>query len=99
MRRYYVYILANRRHGVLYVGVTNDLMRRVAEHREHLAAGFTSKHDVTRLVWFESHDSIEAAITREKQIKKWKRAWKIELFRDLNPNWDDLFPSLGKGIW
>jgi putative endonuclease len=96
---YFVYLLASRRNGTLYTGVTNDLMRRVAEHKVHLSAGFTSKYDVTRLVWFEAHDSVEAAITREKQVKAWKRAWKIELFRELNPNWDDLFPALGKGIW
>ncbi|RYE44760.1 MAG: GIY-YIG nuclease family protein [Hyphomicrobiales bacterium] len=96
---YFVYLLASRRNGTLYAGVTDDLMRRVAEHREHIAAAFTRTYDVTRLVWFEPHDSIEAAIVREKQIKKWKRAWKIELFRELNPHWDDLFPALGKGIW
>lgn len=95
----YCVSVASRRNGTLYAGVTNDLMRSVAEHREHIVAGFTSKYDVTRLVWFETHDSVEAAIVREKQIKAWRRAWKIELFRELNPNWDDLFPSLGKGIW
>ena len=98
-KNYFVYLLASRRNGTLYTGVTNDLMRRVGQHREHVAAGFTSEYDVTRLVWFEVHESIEAAITRAKQIKTWKRAWKIELFRELNPNWDDLFPALGKGIW
>lgn len=98
-KSYFVYLLASRRNGTLYTGMTNDLMRRVGQHREHVAAGFTSKYDVTRLVWYEVHESVEAAITREKQIKAWKRAWKIELFRELNPNWDDLFPALGKGIW
>lgn len=98
-KNYFVYLLASRRNGTLYVGVTSDLMRRVGQHREHLAAGFTNKYDVTRLVWFEVHESVEAAITREKQIKAWTRAWTIELFRELNPEWDDLFPALGKGIW
>jgi putative endonuclease len=96
---YFVYLLASRRNGTLYAGVTSDLMGRLAQHREHVVAGFTGKYHVTRLVWFEHDESVEAAITREKQIKAWKRAWKVELFRELNPNWDELFPSLGKGIW
>lgn len=97
--QYYVYLLASARNGTLYVGVTNNLMRRVAEHKEKLVPGFTRTHGVDRLMWFEVHGNIEAAITREKQIKTWKRAWKLKLFSELNPMWDDLYPQLGKGIW
>lgn len=91
---YYVYILASRKHGTLYVGVTNDLLRRVFEHREHLAEGFTKKHDVTKLVYFEPFENIEAAIVREKRLKVWKRDWKIKLIEESNPEWVDLFESL-----
>jgi putative endonuclease len=90
---YYVYLLASKRNGTLYVGVTNDLIRRVDEHRRHAVPGFTSRYDVTRLVWFELHGSIYDAIEREKRIKTWKRQWKIDLFKEINPNWDDLYPS------
>jgi putative endonuclease len=91
---YYVYLLASDRNGTLYVGVTNDLVRRVSEHRQHLVPGFTKTYDVTRLVWFEVHQLIHEAIAREKRIKTWKRAWKIELFRENNPDWVDLFPEI-----
>ena len=74
--RGYVYIVASKAYGTLYVGVTSDLPKRIWEHKEHLVPGFTNRHRVTRLVWFECHDSIEAAITREKQIKEWRRNWK-----------------------
>ncbi len=73
--------------------MTNDLVRRVDEHRRHAVPGFTSRYDVTRLVWFELHGSIYDAIEREKRIKTWKRQWKIDLFKETNPNWDDLYPS------
>ena len=96
MKSYFVYLLASRRNGTLYVGVTNNLVGRVWTHREHVVDGFTKRYDVTRLMWFEVHNSIEAAITREKQIKRWKRDWKIDLFRESNPNWDDLFPSIAQ---
>lgn len=92
---YFVYLLASGKLGTLYTGVTNDLLRRTAEHRDHLVPGFTSKHDVTHLVWFEPHASIEAAILREKQIKRWRRDWKISLIEAQNPHWSDLFQSLG----
>ncbi len=91
---YYVYILASRKHGTLYVGVTNNLLRRVFEHREHLAEGFAKKHDVTKLVYFEAFESVEAAIVREKRLKVWKRDWKIELIEESNPEWVDLYPTL-----
>ncbi len=88
---YYVYILASQKHGTLYIGVTNDLVRRVYEHREHVADGFTKKHRVTKLVYFEECSDIEGAIVREKRLKSWKRDWKIELTENLNPEWADLF--------
>lgn len=91
---YFVYLLASGRNGTLYVGVTNDLVRRIAQHRTHLADGFSKKYEVTRLMWFEVHQSVEAAIGREKQIKKWRRAWKVALFAETNPRWDDLYPVL-----
>ncbi|EFL90284.1 GIY-YIG nuclease family protein [Ahrensia sp. R2A130] len=87
---YYAYLLTSRPHGTLYCGVTNDLYRRLLEHREGKAAGFTNKYDVHRLVWFEEHGDIELAIAREKAIKKWNRAWKIRLIEEGNPMWDDL---------
>lgn len=96
-RIYYVYILASRIGGTLYIGVTNDLLRRVGEHREGVVAGFTKKYRVHRLVYFEVFDDIEAAITREKQLKGWNRAWKIRLIEKDNPNWDDLYPALVTG--
>jgi putative endonuclease len=81
----YVYILASGRNGTLYVGVTSDLIKRIYEHKSKFAAGFTSKHHVDQLVWFEQVDSIISAIVREKQIKAWKRAWKIDLIEQANP--------------
>ena len=81
-RSYYVYILASRIGGTLYIGVTNDLIRRVAEHKLKLAEGFTKKYDVVKLVYFEQFDEVENAIKREKRLKKWKRAWKIRLIEE-----------------
>jgi putative endonuclease len=91
---YFVYLLASRINGTLYVGVTNDLARRVWQHREGIGGAFTKKYRVHRLVWFEVHADIGAAITREKQIKKWNRAWKIQMIEQLNPRWDDLYETL-----
>jgi len=88
-----VYILASRKHGTLYVGVTSDLLNRVTQHREGVHDGFTKQHSVKRLVWYELHDGIEAAIHREKRLKKYKREWKINLIEHDNPDWDDLFPQ------
>ena len=90
-----VYILASGKHGTLYIGVTSDLPARLAQHRAGLIKGFTSRYGVTRLVWFAMADTIDAAITREKQLKKWNRAWKINLIEDGNPHWADLAPGLG----
>jgi putative endonuclease len=91
---YWVYILASRIGGTLYIGVTNNLVRRVYEHRMKCVDGFTSKYDVYRLVYFEQYGDIEAAILREKRLKKWNRAWKIRLIEGVNPNWDDLYPQI-----
>ncbi|MGQ0681904.1 GIY-YIG nuclease family protein [Bradyrhizobium sp.] len=93
-RQYYVYILASRIGGTLYIGVTNDLIRRVSEHRPKIAESFTKRHDVTRLVYFEVFEEIEQAIHREKRLKKWPRAWKISLIEKDNPNWIDLYPEI-----
>ena len=94
---YYVYILASKPNGTLYIGVTNDVVRRVWEQREDVVDGFTNKYGVHRLVYFEHTESIESAILREKQLKKWKRDWKIRLIEEQNPRWDDLYPSIGGG--
>jgi putative endonuclease len=93
-RSFCVYILASRIGGTLYIGVTNDLIRRVAEHRLKAVGSFTKKYDVVRLVYFEQFDDAENAIKREKRLKKYDRAWKIRLIEELNPNWDDLYPSI-----
>jgi putative endonuclease len=96
-RCFYVYILASRIGGTLYIGVTNDLVRRIAEHRSNAAKSFTKRYGVVRLVYFESFDGIEQAIHREKRLKKWTRAWKIQLIEGENPNWDDLYPGIAIG--
>ena len=89
-----VYILASRRNGTLYVGVTGDLVRRVWEHKQDLVEGFTKKYRVHQLVYFEFHASMPDAILREKRIKKWNRAWKIALIEKSNPEWSDLWPQI-----
>jgi len=88
---YYVYLLASKKHGTLYLGVTNDLVRRVYEHRTKVVPGFSARYSVDKLVWFEIHDTAEAAITREKELKKWRRDWKIRLIEESNPEWVDLY--------
>jgi putative endonuclease len=93
-RTYYVYILASGRNGTLYVGVTNDIVRRTWEHENGLVEGFTKKHLVNTLVWFEEHGDINTAIAREKQIKKWNRAWKLRLIERGNSGWNDLYDRL-----
>jgi len=89
-KNYYVYILANKRNGTLYIGVTNNLEKRVAEHREKIIEGFTKKYDVSLLVYFEETLDFNSAIAREKQLKKWNRDWKLRMIEKFNPNWDDL---------
>ncbi|MEI8123861.1 MAG: GIY-YIG nuclease family protein [bacterium] len=90
MKNYFVYILASKKNGTLYIGVTNDLIRRVDEHKNNLADGFTKKYNVKILVYYEHTENIESAITREKQMKEWRRSWKIELIEESNPEWKDL---------
>ena len=91
---YYVYILASRKHGTLYIGVTNDLVRRVYQHKTQAARGFTSRYGIHLLVWFECYDDILDAITREKELKKWRREWKINLIERSNPEWIDLYAGI-----
>ncbi len=92
MERYsYVYILASGRYGTLYIGVTSDIVKRVYQHRQEYAAGFTKQYGVKRLVWYEVHEDMLSAIHREKQLKKWNRTWKTELIQKTNPLWRDLF--------
>ncbi len=93
MKTYYVYISASKRNGTLYIGVTNDLLRRVYEHKNNLIEGFTSKYQVHQLVYYETTSEVTAALRREKQLKKWKRAWKIELIEKNNPQWIDLYET------
>ena len=92
--QYYIYILASRRNGTLYIGVTSDLIKRVYEHKNNLVGGFTKKYNVHRLVYYEKTEDISSAIMREKRIKKWKRTWKIELIEKSNPEWRDLYFDL-----
>lgn len=91
---YYVYILASCRNGTFYVGVTNDLVRRIYEHREGLIEGFTKRYGVTMLVYFEQHNDVETAIRREKSMKRWGRKKKMAAIEAINPNWDDLYASI-----
>jgi len=89
-----VYLLASQRNGTLYVGVTSDLIKRVYQHKNNLADGFTQKYGVHTLVWFEQHETMESAITREKQIKKWNRDWKLQLIEESNSAWRDLYEDI-----
>ena len=91
---YWVYILASRPGGTFYVGVTNDLIRRISEHREGLVAGFTMKYSIKMLVYYEQHDTAAAAIQREKNLKHWSREWKIDLILSMNPGWRDLYDDI-----
>ncbi len=90
----YVYILASQRNGTLYIGVTSNLIQRAHQHREGTVDGFSSKYGVRRLVHFEAFDDITDATQREKVLKKWRRAWKLELIEESNPEWDDLYPAI-----
>jgi putative endonuclease len=92
--RYYVYLLCSRKGGTLYLGVTRDLTRRIYEHKQKTTPGFTARYNVDRLVWFECYDDPLTAIEREKEIKKWRRAWKIDLIENENSNWRDLYPEI-----
>jgi putative endonuclease len=90
VKNYFVYILASKKNGTLYIGVTNDLNRRIYEHKNNLVEGFTKKYNVKTLVYYESTNSIESAINREKQFKKWNRKWKLKLIEEKNPTWEDI---------
>ncbi|WP_374589416.1 GIY-YIG nuclease family protein [Novosphingobium sp.] len=90
----FVYIMASRRNGTLYTGVTSDLPYRIAQHKAGTLGGFSDRYGCKLLVWFEQHDEIEAAITREKRIKEWKRLWKLRLIEEMNPQWEDLYDQL-----
>jgi len=89
-----VYMLAGKRNGTLYIGVTSDLIKRVRQHRDEAVQGFTSRYHVHNLVWYELHETMESAILREKQLKEWERAWKLRLIEGENPEWRDLYPTL-----
>ncbi len=89
-----VYLLASQRNGTLYVGVTSNLVKRVWEHKEKLADGFTKKYTINQLVWYEVHETMESAISREKAIKEWKRLWKLRLIEEANPEWTDLYDQI-----
>jgi putative endonuclease len=90
----FVYMMTNRRNGILYVGVTSDLPKRTYEHRTGLIAGFTKRHGLKQLVWFEQHDDIRSAIQRERTMKHWSRTWKVQLIHAMNPEWRDLYDEL-----
>lgn len=94
MKQPCVYLLTSRRNGTLYVGVTSDIVKRVWEHKNDLVDGFTKRYGAHTLVWYELHETMESAISREKSIKDWKRQWKLELIEKGNPQWEDLYPSL-----
>ena len=91
---YYVYLLASDRNGTLYIGVRNDIVRRVFEHKSKVVPGFTKRYGVDKLVWFEVYDDPTSAITREKELKKWRREWKVRLIEEQNPQWIDLYPQI-----
>ncbi len=90
-KQFHVYILASKRNGTLYIGVTSKLVQRVWQHKQGAVDGFTKQYNVNRLVYFEAHDAAESAIVRERQIKKWRRSWKIDLIEENNPDWSDLY--------
>ena len=93
-KQFYVYILSSKRNGTLYVGVTSNLIQRVWQHKNKQVKGFTEKHNISNLVYFEIHNTAESAITKEKQIKKWNRAWKLRLIEEKNPQWIDLYDEI-----
>ena len=89
-----VYILANKRNGTLYVGVTSDLIKRIWQHKNNVVKGFTERYGIHQLVWYELHETMESAIRKEKMLKNWKRVWKLELIEKSNPNWQDLYETI-----
>ena len=93
-KQFYVYIMTSRRNGTLYIGMSSNLVQRVWNHKNNMVEGFTEKYNVKHLVYYEVHESAESAITREKQIKKWRRKWKLRLIEEHNPQWEDLFSKI-----
>jgi putative endonuclease len=93
-KSYYVYILASHRNGTLYIGVTDNLVRRVWEHKNKLVPGFTHRYEIHHLVYYELHQNPESAITREKQLKRWSRLWKLRIIEEMNPEWKDLYKDI-----
>ena len=89
-----VYILASKRNGTLYIGVTSDLVKRIWEHRNQMVSGFTKRYKIHQLVWYELHENMESAIIREKRLKEWQRKWKLELIEKFNPTWEDLYRTI-----
>ena len=89
-----VYMMASQRNGTLYIGVTSNLIKRIWEHKTNVVGGFTKKYSVHTLVWYESHETMDSAIQREKTLKKWQRKWKIDLIESLNPDWKDLYKTI-----
>lgn len=96
-KQFAVYLLASAKNGTLYIGMTSNLPQRIWQHRNHVVKGFTNAYNVTQIVWYELHETAESAIIREKQIKKWNRAWKIKLIEASNPNWQDLYEQISSG--
>ena len=94
MKVFYIYIMANKENGTLYIGVTSDLVKRVWEHKDKLVKGFTQKYKLDKLVYYETHADAESAFKRESQLKNWKRAWKLKLVNNFNPNWEDLYEKI-----
>jgi putative endonuclease len=97
MKKFYVYIICKKRNGTLYTGITSNLIKRIYEHKNNLIEGFSQKYNVHRLVWYEIHETAETAISREKQIKAWKRHWKLRLIEKNNPEWNDLYDIICEG--
>jgi putative endonuclease len=93
-KQFYVYILASKRNGTLYTGVTSNILQRIWQHKHKMLEGFTKKYDIRTLVYYEVHNNAESAITREKQIKKWRRVWKLRLIEEKNPEWKDLYDRI-----
>ena len=93
-KQFYVYILASKRNGTLYIGITSGLVQRIWQHKNKMVEGFTQKYNVNKLVYYEVHPNAESAITREKQMKKWRRSWKIRLIEEKNPDWKDLYDDI-----
>lgn len=94
MKKFYVYILCNKRNGTLYTGVTSNILKRIYEHKNNLVDGFTKKYNIHQLAWYEIHHTAETAKSCEKQIKKWKRQWKLKLIEEQNPEWKDLYSDI-----